>query len=210
MALSFNGSTDYLTVAAPFHGASALTVSTWVQFTSLASENKIMGVWQEGGSGFEWLLTTSGTALLGAIVDNGANFHTPSGGTLTTATWQQVAISYNGTTMKAWLNGVSVGSASFSLPTQSTATLLSFGGGLLANSSPEQLLGGALAETGIWNVGLTDSEMKSLGHFSPLRVRLSSLKRYRPFVRNTNDLISGVAVTSFGTPGYATHPPVFR
>ncbi len=210
MAQALNGSTDFFTAPAPFHGASALTVSVRPNITSLGSENKIAGVWQEGGSGFEWLLTTSGTSLLGAIFD-GSGFHIISGGTIPAGSFCSVILRYTGSIMEIFLDGVSVANESFSASTATTSALMSIGCGLNANSSPNAPLAGSFAETALWNTGISTADVVAISKgFCPLMIEPSNLKFYSPMIVVPVDLIGGVTVTPHGSPTPTTHPMVYR
>ncbi len=70
---------------------------------------------------------------------------------------------------------------------------------------------GYIAEWGLWDVALTDEEIATLGNFvSPLMVRPQNLVAYFPFIRdNDADLVGGLSMSTFGSPGIAAHPRVF-
>ncbi len=210
-AFALNGSSDAFKLTPPFIGGSAITASAMVKFTSLSPDCKIMGVWQDGGAGYMWLLATSGTNLLGAIVDSGLGFTIPTGGTLTTGVWTNVAIRYNGATVQIFINGVSVGSSSLSTAMAAPASApMSIGSGTAFVGTPTEPLNGAIAEVAVWNVALTDAEMKSLANFSPLLVRPSAQRPYLPMVSLTTDIISAASITTVGSPTVTTHPPIFH
>jgi hypothetical protein len=70
---------------------------------------------------------------------------------------------------------------------------------------------GSLAEIAIWDVALSTTEAAQLNNgTSPLKVRPQSLVSFRPFVRDTRDLIRGNTMTAEGTPEQQVdfHPAV--
>jgi hypothetical protein len=69
---------------------------------------------------------------------------------------------------------------------------------------------GLLAEAAIWDVVLTDDEVRSLARgFKPPRVRPQNLQFYAPIVRNLQDLRGGLTITNNNSAPVANHPRVY-
>jgi hypothetical protein len=69
---------------------------------------------------------------------------------------------------------------------------------------------GLLAEAAIWNVALTDDEVRSLSRgFKPFRVRPQNLQFYAPIVRNLHDIRGGLTLTNSNNATVADHPRVY-
>lgn len=207
MAQALNGTTQYFTVPAPFHGASAMTAGIWVNYTSLATEKKAFALWDDaGGVGLEWLITTSGTALLVAVEIGSAQVAT--GGSLSTGVWTHVAVRYTGAAVQAFINGAQVASTACSGSISTTTDQVSIGAGL-NGASPSAPVNGSIAEAGLWNASLTDGEMVSLAKaVSPLLIRPQSLRLYMDGIRNVFDW-KGATITPVASPTVADHPRVY-
>lgn len=68
---------------------------------------------------------------------------------------------------------------------------------------------GNLAEIGLWNVALTDTEIAILAKgVSPLFIRPQNLVAYWPLVRDDNDRVGGYNMTPYNSPTWAAHAPV--
>lgn len=72
---------------------------------------------------------------------------------------------------------------------------------------------GAIAEVGIWNVALSDSDVALLAKgVSPLMVHPESLVFYAPLIGQYSpeiELRSARNLTLTGTPTQSAHPPIF-
>lgn len=123
--------------------------------------------------------------------------------TVPTGTWVHAAgVFTSNTNRKIWYNGGQDGSNTTNV----------------TNPSPDTyILGSAytyavkLAEWGIWDVALASADLKALAKgYSPLLVRRSALKSYRPLIRTKYDSLSSNTITDVGSGFTATpHPQVF-
>lgn len=84
--------------------------------------------------------------------------------------------------------------------------------GRLCRSSGGQCMSGVIAEAAIWNVALTDDEVKSLSKgFTPLLVRPQNLVAYWPLIRTPDiDKVGGYDLTAYNNPGVVAHWYDFR
>jgi hypothetical protein len=110
-ALSLNGSTDYITWpdSSDWHwGSGTFTVEGWIYPTSVSGTQHIVGQWNIGTS-LCWRLYLSGSVLNWDVSTNGSSaLNDLSGGTVVVNTWQHVAVDYDGTTYRLYLNGAVV------------------------------------------------------------------------------------------------------
>jgi hypothetical protein len=124
----FDGTGDYLAVTNnnTFDTNATFTFECWFWANSTASTLQIFSR-GGGNTGTTWS-TTDGTQFAlyttssAAIVWQWNNAGTPvsiSGGTVVANSWNHVAIGYNGTTSRLWLNGASIGTSTtaYTLPT---------------------------------------------------------------------------------------------
>jgi len=120
-------------------------------------------------------------------------------------TWYALGATYDGTNLKAWLNGaVEATTAATALVTGLSVVPCAFSA--IAGTSPK-LEDGAIAEWAIWNDDLVAAEMEALADAaSPLLIRPANLIFYAPLVR---DIVSwkGPALTSSATSVF-DHPRV--
>jgi hypothetical protein len=83
-------------------------------------------------------------------------------------------------------------------------------GGERMTGTAENLFDGVIAEVGVWNVALNDSEAASLGkRMSPRLIRPQNLVFYAPLVRNAQDISRSVSLTNSGGASPANHLRVY-
>jgi len=128
---------NYLSIPSSINGVSAWTIAGWCKATSLAN-NCSPFVGTLTSVSYPMVRWTSADSKLHFYAFNGApGINNITGSTvITTATWYHVALQYNGTIAKIWINGVDVGSggtvsASFVL----TADAARIGGGYNASAA---------------------------------------------------------------------------
>jgi hypothetical protein len=116
-------------------------------------------------------------------------------------TWMNVVgVFTSNISREVWINAFPGGFPDTTLRTMSGLDALQIGG----------LLGGQLAEIGIWDFALTQPQIDTLAlGASPLLVQPQNLVFYAPFIRDTNDIVGTATLTLTGT-SVAPHPRVFR
>ncbi len=114
-ALALNGSTQAL-VGPPISLTGDFTVSAWIRPTTIsASYNPIMGQWNQSGTKGGWLLSmnSTGNLVFGMYSYHSSNPVVTSSTAVTAGQWAHVAATRAGSTFTLYINGVSVGTASF-------------------------------------------------------------------------------------------------
>ncbi len=164
--LHFDGQDDKLSLSSPLPptGSDARTVEFMVKPDAGAFGNQTIVSWgsaMSNGELFEVVLMSAGPPT---SVNIGLNFG-PMGppenmfmamnSSIPVGSWSHVAISYDGTTVKIYINGVLKDSATPTLNTSGTGFQWIIG----ANANSQSFLKGGLDEFRIWNVARTESEI---------------------------------------------------
>jgi len=166
-ALSFNGSSQYVNAGSMTFGTSAVTLAVWVKATAFQASfpfiSSVMGA-ENSDVNIGTCMIRLGDA---SLANNKPQFLlTIAGSTqslngsvgLTTGTWAHVAATFDGTTMKIYVNGTLDTSATHSGALKSTAQFW------LANNvqSPTRYLNGALDDARIYSRALADVDIAAL------------------------------------------------
>lgn len=105
-ALNFNGSTDYVNLGSelPAIGQPGLTVSAWINPTTLGSST--YAVVSRDGPFVLWINGANKQVNTGLKDPSGSwHWYASPSNTITTGAWQQVVITYDGTTTAIYING---------------------------------------------------------------------------------------------------------
>ena len=162
-ALNFDGTNDYVNcgnaMSTIFASSNKITVEAWVKPSSTSGNGCIVGNYNTSpSSNMQFLLRRDGTSYT-FWTDAGTGFtNVSSVATVTTNVWQHVAGTWDGATMKIFVNGILSGTAS------------KVGTNLLASNTNQVWIGGnSIAEkfTGdidevrIWNSNRTQCEINT-------------------------------------------------
>jgi hypothetical protein len=177
-ALSFDGSNDYvdlgtLDITPDGSGTVGMTLSAWINVDDVASigDSRIVSkATSTAEQDHYWMLSTTtvgGQARLrfrlktGADPNSGTTTLIASSGNLQNNTWYHVAATYDGGTMRLYLNGELVGSTA---KTGAAATNGSVGAWIGGNppSSTSMPWDGKIDEVQLYNRGLTATEIQQL------------------------------------------------
>jgi hypothetical protein len=113
-SINFSGANSYVSFANPnnLHPSSALTFSTWIYLNAFPSgSTKIAGNFSTSASGgFYFVVDSSNISF---YIGNASPVSFPITN-LPVATWKLLTATWDGTTVKLFLNGVNMGSTSFS------------------------------------------------------------------------------------------------
>jgi len=177
-----------------------ITLSIWVRFDTLGGEQKFFARWQDSGGQFSYLLTKNGSNNLLFVLNIGGNQIVTGTTSLVTGTWYHIVGTYDGTTMRLYLDGVEDGTNSTSGNINSSTAPLRIGSGSGVGENP---LDGDAGHGAIWDIGLTADEVASLAvGISPLRIpRANNLLFYAPINGQSpeQDVVGGFDMTVSGT-----------
>ena len=157
-ALSFNGTSNRVDVldSSSLHLTSAMTLAAWVNPTSLST------AWQDviyKGNVNYFLMASSDN---GGSPVGGGTFGSTVKGTFGTAalaanTWTYLATTYDGSTIKLYVNGVQVSTMAASGPITNSLNPLQIGGDTISG----QNFKGLIDEVRVYNRSLTQAEIQA-------------------------------------------------
>ncbi len=164
-SLDFDGSNDYayMTTAAPLQGGTALTLSAWVKPATLTGNHSPVGFFGSASDKGYWFnLPSSGEPQFWISRDgSGQDNAVGSIGQVTTGVWTHMVGTYDGTTMKIYINGVQAGSAAQSGTIHTVTTADAFAIGRLGALSSDYF-DGQVDEVRVYNRVLSSSDIQSL------------------------------------------------
>ncbi|MBV6646245.1 MAG: hypothetical protein KI790_12390 [Cyclobacteriaceae bacterium] len=176
-ALDFDTSTDdYVDLSTglrdAFVGTSNITVEAWVNPAGGQSFETIIGNY---GSDLQFLFRIDFNKIA-FYTRNSTNFSQATGATdIPIGTWTHVAGTWDGTTIRVFVNGIEDGSVAKSGP------FISAGGNVHIGGDPGapggEFMKGAIDELRVWNRTLTESELQA-GQFSTLTGQENGLLAY--------------------------------
>jgi hypothetical protein len=160
-ALTFDGVSDWVTIsdAASLHLTTGMTLEAWVKpTTSLSGWRTIL--YKEHPAGLSWSLYASDSAAPPAVyaaTPSNPWSHITGSSLLTLNEWTHVAGTYDGTTLRLYVNGVLVRSGTVGGPMPVSNAVLRIGG----HSGSGQFFKGAIDEIRIYNRALTAAEVRA-------------------------------------------------
>lgn len=129
------------------------------------------------------------------------------GGTAFDNTFHHIAISWNNSTGRLYVDGAEVASGG-SMDTPQDLNRISISALLRASAAAH--FEGEMAECGMWNATLTQPEIASLAKGMTCdKVCPQSLVFYAPLVRDLNDQKGGLVITNNNAATVAAHPRVY-
>ncbi len=191
-AYSFNGSSNYINIpnSSSMQMSSAVTISAWVDPSSISGTRSIL---MKGQSGNNW---DYGLALVSGVPTYTADAANLSyGSAISTSKWTQIVMTLSiGGSLTMYVNGQSVGSTS--TPTNSSCS-----GTCLSPSSLSAEIGnansasfyfaGSIGEVRVYNRALTSTEVTNLYQSYDNTIDISTLQSglvgYWPFNGNLKD-----------------------
>lgn len=212
MARNLAGSPDYLSAAGVANYTGEFSIAFWMKPSSV--DNSVI-IWKGSfnASGYYAQFNRSaGVGSLGFVTNqSGAAQGTETAsGTFSTGTWQHIAITRSGATVKIYKDGVEASySATGSHTDPDDASGNDFQIGKYAGAGFYAT--GDVAEFGTWGVALSAAEVASLAAgYSPSLVATHALDNYWPLIGRESPEPNrcGVALTLNDSPPQATHPRV--
>ncbi len=167
-ALALDGSGDYALVPddASLDIANQLTLAAWIQPANSGTQYVVKKATQGGVDGYELSLASSGkifTRLNQSTSGNGIRIDSTSDYPTDGSTWMHVAATYDGATLRLYVNGVEESSLSTSIPIATNTLPLGIG----AQSDGDSSLEGNLDEVRVYNRALSVTEIQVLAGLSP-------------------------------------------
>ena len=159
-ALTFNGTNSWVTVAdnASLHATNGLTLEAWVNPTSNPS-----GIWQSvimkqhTGDLDYALYRSNGTGKPEGVIYTTAERELPGTTSMTLNTWAHLSETYDGTTMRLYVNGVQVASKAQTGNINVSNGVLRIGG----NSIWNEYFKGMIDDVRIYNRALSAGEIQT-------------------------------------------------
>jgi len=161
-AIALNGTSDFVNVqdANSLDLTNQLTFEAWVNPTNAANGDLqvILGKARDGSgnSGYNIGLTASGTVGIGLNDGLGNNTGAISTAKIPSGVWTHVAATYDGATMKVYINGLLDGTNTFTLSLQNSSEALNIG---RESAGLGRYFGGKIDEVRIWNVARTQAQI---------------------------------------------------
>jgi hypothetical protein len=154
--LDFDGSNDIVDCGNPalYAGLSSLSLACWISDRAVSGQRRYMSKW----SGFGFILMHEASAIT-FYLTTGGSLRTLSTGVLISAGWQHLVATWDGSSMRVYLNGLQIGSTVSATGAIGNSTnALWFSGG----QNTLQQLNGLGAEYGVWNRALSANEAARL------------------------------------------------
>lgn len=160
-ALSFNGSNAWVSIAdaASLDLTTSMTLEAWVRPSAITSDWRTI-VLKERPSGLAYALYAADGASrppAGYVSINGTDAAAVAPTTLPLDTWTHVAMTYNGATLRLYVNGQLAGSRAIAGPAAVSAGPLRIGG----NAVWGEWFSGSIDEVRIYNRALSQAEIQA-------------------------------------------------
>ena len=139
--------------------SNAISVAAWIYPEALPAFAPILvrtGDTDEWNDGFALFIGENGA--LAACVRGGDDAGEVAGGALVTNEWNHVALTYSGTALRLYLNGVEIASRTFASRASSDAPA-PLGIGTLVGRRRVQPFAGAIADVRIWSSALSSAQV---------------------------------------------------
>lgn len=215
MARTFDGSSQYLSVASTLLGNEPIGMIVWANPDNITASVIPLGLGNNGASGNFFLQYAGATASdpVRAIKDNDAGSGSVIAATTagySAATWSLGAAMFLADNSRdVFLNGANKGSETTSR-TDPTPDFISVGA--LRRNSIVQPFDGALAEAFFFDVAVTDAQQALFAagvHPIDACVPIANIRAWYPLMRDDNNRIGGgyPNLTATGSPTFSSHPP---
>jgi glucose/arabinose dehydrogenase/PKD repeat protein len=156
-ALTFDGATSIVRVpdSASLGLAPGMTVEAWVRPTVAGGDRTVVGKQRTGGAAYALYASNSDGLPEGDGYLSGAERTVSGNGALPLDTWSHLAVSYDGGTVRLYVNGALVGSTIASGPLPASSGALEIGASTLAGAR----FAGQLDEVRVYDRALSAAEI---------------------------------------------------
>ncbi len=210
MAINFTRANSQYLRSISGVSAVPMTIACWFKIPTWPTNMAFVSVGESGGTHRNELLTSAtrrhATNSTGPLTSSGNATGTNA---IQNNIWQHmVGVFESPSLRKMSVNGGIFAQSNINVGTQNTLNEITIG----ANWSPVlgQFFGGDIAEVGVWNVALTQSECISLyAGMSCDKIRPQNLVFYAPLVRDLIDQKGGLTITNNNGATVANHPRVY-
>jgi hypothetical protein len=158
-ALNFDGIDDRVTVAdsASLDLTNRMTLEAWVRPTALGSSWRTVAMKEQSADLVYGLYAGSDTGVPSAHFHNGGHTMLAGPGALTTGSWTHLSSTYDGSTLRLYVNGTQVASRALSGSAAASSQALYIGGSALWG----EYFQGAIDDVRVYNRALTGSEIQA-------------------------------------------------
>lgn len=195
----FNGSSNFLrrTASSSVSGA-PLTISAWIKGSSLLS-GSILTV-SNLSSTDEWFRLAINTSKIYADQNSsgGASYHSITGGTtLSTSTWYFLGVVFTGGTVVVYLNGVSDGTGTYSIPATLNKLMI---GAITLVATETEFFNGTIDEVNLADVARTASWMLTQynNQFAPGNIGSAGFLTFGSETSLLSSTLAGASVIQIG------------
>jgi uncharacterized protein YjdB len=157
-ALSFNGTSSWVTVndASSLDLSNGVTLEAWVRLSTLTGWQAVMIKERPGGLSYALYANTDQNAPAGTLhTSNDVNLYAPP--QLSANTWTHVATTYDGTTLRVYVNGTQVNSVAVTGNMAVSTSPLRIGG----DSVWGEYFNGTIDEVRVYNRALSTAEIQT-------------------------------------------------
>ncbi len=156
-ALTFDGVNDWVTVPdAASLDVTRMTLEAWVRPTAVASWRSALLKERPGGMVYSLYASQSNSRPVGQV-DIGGERNAQGTAAIAMNAWTHLAVTYDGTTLRLYVNGAATGSAVFAGSIPASTGVLRMGG----NSIWGEWFKGTLDELRVYNRALSQAEIQA-------------------------------------------------
>ena len=224
MARNFDGVNDNLDAGNPATlqiTGDQITVAAWVKIASATAEKKVLAKWSDSAGEFSYLLSVAGAGDDKAqfAVNTGSNGVATGTTSLSVGVWHLIVGTYDGVTVRVYLDGVEDDTASLTGNISSNTAPVRIGVGSGATS--EEPMDGAVDDPRIYDRVLSAEEIATIfasnGHdviVDALQARFTFMEKGPGATAAGADVKdigpNSLATTSVNTPTYSEGVLAFR
>jgi len=142
-----------------------ITVSAWVKIASTIAEKKVVAKWSDSSGAFSYLLSVglnAGFAPPIFVINVGGSKVVQSSMNLTVGKWHHIVGTYDGATVRIYVDGVERDSLAVTGNIGSTTTPVRIGAGSGSPVSGEEPFDGTIDDVRIYDRGLSPDEILSM------------------------------------------------